>query len=148
MLPLPLDACSDESSAAKEGAGTVDVSANGAATAAGPVVGFAGDTPGAFVGEAIVATACSASNAVVGIWGFGLSFAGAGALAAPPDVVTDGANVGRTSFARVGDGIERSPGATRGSFFSAGVAGFWREPPTLPVAFEAGCHGYSWELFG
>jgi hypothetical protein len=142
LLALAEASC-DESSAENAGPEAAGVSVSAAAAAR--IAGFAGATSGTFVGAITIATACSASHAVVGIVGFGASFAGAGALAAPPDVRTEDANAGRASFIGVVAATDGSLGAGTASFFSSAAAGLCRE---VPAAFKTDCQGYCWELVG
>src|SRR5437763_8255044 len=143
LLPELGAASSDESNGANVGAEAADISVKAAAAGTDwRIAGLAGDASG-ILGEATtMATACSASHAVVGICGFGTSLAGAGALAAPPDVRIEEENAGRASFPGVVAEIDGSLGLRTASFFSTNVAAFCRG--VLPVGFETGCHGYCW----
>src|SRR5262249_13594301 len=142
LLPPLVEASSDKSSAANVGASV------SASEAVGRMVGLAAGAAGGFAESAVVANACSASKVVVGICGFGVCLAGAGALAAPRNVITEDANADRVSFIGGAIWMERSPKVGTDSFLPAGVDAFDRGLPTLPVGLETGCHGYFCELVG
>src|SRR5262244_2597366 len=147
LLPALVEASSDKSRAANVGADLAGASVS-ASEAVGRMVGLAAGAAVGFAEGAVVAHACSASKVVVGICGFGVCLAGAGALAAPRNVITEDANADRVSFIGGAIWMERSPKVGTDSFLPAGVDAFDRGLPTLPVGLETGCHGYFCELVG